>query len=539
MYLRYPIIRFHNIGKLDVAEKLFKKSLAIMRKKMGVDHPYTLETMQNLADVYLHSERFSLSEPLFLECLNARKRTMGGQHIATLDTMNNLSVLYEKQGKYDRALSLLRECYAGRLLKLGPNHASTLTTLGNLAGLSFAMGNLSKAEAMYKTVLEGNNRVLGESHPTTLTNLNNYAIVLWKAKKHVECAEKTKDLLSRLEDKQGPFDPEVLGVKQKLLKLLHLLGKGDEAGLLQAELDYADLRAKHGPDHHFTLHAMAELSNHYWAAGSTDQAHEWFRECVEIVSTQHAEHQLSEDHIEVMKEFSKSQVYQELAAQYAVEAPVLQQFAHIAKEASADPGLAIRMHGFLNLSLSRSNSTIAGAGARKQDTSHLANFISMRENVRDRKNSSSSSEVTKGKLGGGGFTNLKQRERVYSVDTFTADMHQVEFAGLEGDRVRDRRNSGSTITELSRVRHVGNFIVPKERERAGSDGVKVEYLTKEMKVTSSSTIGTSPMSSPMSSPLTSFIDDSRKLIGNGHVKSRDAENDVDCCGNPRRCCVLS
>ena len=77
-------------GKLDEAEPLHRRAMAGYEAKLGLDHP------------------------------------------STLTSVNNLALLLENQGKLDEAD---RRALAGYESKLGPDHPDTLTTVNTLANL--------------------------------------------------------------------------------------------------------------------------------------------------------------------------------------------------------------------------------------------------------------------------------------------------------------------------------------------------------------------------------------------------------------------
>ena len=78
---------------------------------------------------------------------------MGPIHISTLDTVNNLGNLYTDQGKLDEAEKIYHRALDGKEKALGPTHTSTLDTVNNLGILYVDQGKLDEAEKMYQRFL--------------------------------------------------------------------------------------------------------------------------------------------------------------------------------------------------------------------------------------------------------------------------------------------------------------------------------------------------------------------------------------------------
>ena len=57
----------------------------------GASHPDTLNSMNNLADIYGSQGKYDQAEPLYVECLDLRKAILGASHPDTLISMNNLA----------------------------------------------------------------------------------------------------------------------------------------------------------------------------------------------------------------------------------------------------------------------------------------------------------------------------------------------------------------------------------------------------------------------------------------------------------------
>jgi len=71
---------FHDQGKLDEAEPLFREALEVRRRTLGDTHPNTLANINNLGLLLKDQGKLSEAEPLLREDLEAQRRTLGDTH---------------------------------------------------------------------------------------------------------------------------------------------------------------------------------------------------------------------------------------------------------------------------------------------------------------------------------------------------------------------------------------------------------------------------------------------------------------------------
>jgi tetratricopeptide (TPR) repeat protein len=85
---------FESRGRYDEAEALCKRVLEGMEKHLGNEHPDTLISMNNLANVYRSQGRYDEAEEHHKGALKGRKKHLGNDHPVTLSSMNNLASVY-------------------------------------------------------------------------------------------------------------------------------------------------------------------------------------------------------------------------------------------------------------------------------------------------------------------------------------------------------------------------------------------------------------------------------------------------------------
>ncbi len=130
------------------AEPLLRRALAMQEKTLGVSHPETAATQNNLANVLLATGRLAQAEPLARRALATLEQTLGPEHPRVATAASNLAdVLRAKRDNagarrlYERALAIDEKAY-------GPQHAEVAADLENLAGLLEEMGNASEARRL-------------------------------------------------------------------------------------------------------------------------------------------------------------------------------------------------------------------------------------------------------------------------------------------------------------------------------------------------------------------------------------------------------
>jgi tetratricopeptide (TPR) repeat protein len=121
--------------RYDEAEPLYQQALAIMRERLGEQHPDTATSLNNLAGLYQAQGRYDEAEPLYQQALAIRKARLGEQHPDTATSLNNLAGLYQAQGRYDEAEPLYQQALAIRKARLGEQHPDTATSLNDLASV--------------------------------------------------------------------------------------------------------------------------------------------------------------------------------------------------------------------------------------------------------------------------------------------------------------------------------------------------------------------------------------------------------------------
>ena len=103
-------------------ESLLRQDLEEQERTLGTEHPATLTSVHNLANLLAKRGDLAGAEPLYRRTLEEMARILGPEHPNTLASLFNLALLLRDQGKLTEAEEMLRRVAAGREKALLPGH---------------------------------------------------------------------------------------------------------------------------------------------------------------------------------------------------------------------------------------------------------------------------------------------------------------------------------------------------------------------------------------------------------------------------------
>ncbi|KAF2128313.1 kinesin light chain 1 [Dothidotthia symphoricarpi CBS 119687] len=238
-----------SLGQYAPAEASCRKALSLRKEVLGPEHPATLASMNNLAEVLGRQGKYEEAKAINQQTLVQTEKLLGPKHPKTLISINNLALLLRKQGKYEEAEALYQETLAQREKVLGPEHPSTLTSMSNLATVLYSQGKYKEAETIYQQTLAQLETVLGFEHSLTLTSMSNLALALTRQGKYKEAETINRQTLAQSEKVLGPEHPDTLTSVYNLAFLLTVQHRFDESLLLyqRASTGYNTILGKDHP----------------------------------------------------------------------------------------------------------------------------------------------------------------------------------------------------------------------------------------------------------------------------------------------------
>jgi tetratricopeptide (TPR) repeat protein len=125
-----------------------------MRRVLGDEHPVTLETMDELGDVYSDQGKYAQASALLSQTLKTQLRVLGPRHYDTLDTLSSFASMYQREGKYALAEAYAEQTLAGKRQTLGPEDPVTIESAADLALAYQSQAKFAKSAPLAHEALE-------------------------------------------------------------------------------------------------------------------------------------------------------------------------------------------------------------------------------------------------------------------------------------------------------------------------------------------------------------------------------------------------
>ncbi len=273
---------FRHLGESERSRNLGERTLEIQRRILGPEHPGTLSTMTTLASVLRERNRFDEARSLFEQILEIQRRTLGPEDPQTLKSMNNLALLLRDRNRFDEARQLLERTLEIQRRVLGPEHPDTLSTMLNLATAFARQSKFDEARALREKVLEIQRRVRGPEHPDTLSTMNTLANLLRDQGKFDEARELCEKVLEIERRIRGPEHPDTLGTMNSLAMVLKEQNELEEARALFEQILEIQRRVLN-PEHRAVLGATVNLALVLQDQGKLDEARALHEQTLEIL----------------------------------------------------------------------------------------------------------------------------------------------------------------------------------------------------------------------------------------------------------------
>jgi tetratricopeptide (TPR) repeat protein len=274
---------YGDLGLYPEAQQQLERALDLQRRVRGEEHPDTLVTMNNLAQLYQDQGQYARAESLLTKALEAQRRVRGEEHRDTLQSMYYLAQLYQQHGKYARVEPLLTRALEIQRRVLGEEHRDTMVSLNNLAQLDELQGKYAQAEPLYIKLLDTNRRVRGEEHPDTLVTMNNLAKICFDQGQYARAESLLTKFLEVAPRVLGEEHPYTTNSMNGLGILYRNQGRYTEAESLFTRALETHRRVL-GEEHPNTLSGMENLAVLYRNQGKYAQAEPLFIKVLETES---------------------------------------------------------------------------------------------------------------------------------------------------------------------------------------------------------------------------------------------------------------
>ena len=139
-------------GRYTEAEGQWKAALK-EAEKFGEQDPRLATSLNNLGELYVAQFKFDEAEPLYKRSLAIREKALGLEHPDMAASLNNLALLYHAQGKYAEVEPLFKRSLAIREKALGPENSDVAISLNNLAEIYYTQSKYADAAPLFKRSL--------------------------------------------------------------------------------------------------------------------------------------------------------------------------------------------------------------------------------------------------------------------------------------------------------------------------------------------------------------------------------------------------
>ena len=232
----------HHTNRLEEAEPLMRRALAIDGAVFGKQHPVLATRLNNLAQLLKSTNRIEEAEPLMRRALAIDEVAFGRQHPNVAIRLNNLACLLQDTSRIGEAEPLFRRALKIEVAAFGEHHPNVAINLNNLATLLRDTDRIEEAEPLLRRALEIGEAAFGRRHPTVATYLANLASLVQNTGRIADAEPLIRRALEIDEAALGEHHPTVAIRLNSLAALLHRVKRPEEAEpLLRRSLDILDI----------------------------------------------------------------------------------------------------------------------------------------------------------------------------------------------------------------------------------------------------------------------------------------------------------
>ena len=203
-------------GNYPKALECSKQALTIREKVLGIEHPDTAQAYNNIATMYDHQGDYPTALEWYQKALIIREKVLGIEHSDTAITYNNIATVYDNQDDYPTALEWYQKALAIYEKVLGLEHPSTSITYNNIAVVYYKQDNYPKAIEWYQKALAIYEKVLGLEHPSTAITYHNLAFTYTQQSDYPVALELFEKAVAIREKVLGPAHPDTIASHENI-----------------------------------------------------------------------------------------------------------------------------------------------------------------------------------------------------------------------------------------------------------------------------------------------------------------------------------
>ena len=271
-------------NRLEEAEVLMRRSLAINEAAFGEQHPTVATDRNNLAMLLQETNRIGEAEPLMRRALETDVAAYGERHPVVAIRLNNLAQLLKDTNRVEEAEPLMRRALEIDEAAYDERHPTVANRLTNLARLLKDTNRVEEAEPLMQRALGIDEAAYGEQHPTVALDLNNLALLLYDTNRIEEAEPLLRRALEIDEAAYGKQHPTVASDLNNLASLLMNTNRVEEAEpLLRCALEIDE--ATYGERHPTVANRLNNLAFLLLDTSRIDEAELLMRRALDILES--------------------------------------------------------------------------------------------------------------------------------------------------------------------------------------------------------------------------------------------------------------
>lgn len=278
-------------GRYDEAEPQLRAALATFETLSPQDREARdaiADTLNDLASAHERSGRLDDAETLYRRTLAMRRDEHGDTHPSVADALGDIGRVLRHRGRHDEAVTLFEQALGINRKRLTGAYPELANSLSDLAWARSGRGEHAAAATLYAEALAVMREAVGDRHPGVALVMNNQAITLRDQGDVAQARTLLEQALAIRRDALGPRH-EMVALNLNDLGQLHYQQDDHTA----AERCFTEALAAYPPDHHWRGSTYYNLARLREAQARFADAEQGYREAIRIQSAFHgADHDL-------------------------------------------------------------------------------------------------------------------------------------------------------------------------------------------------------------------------------------------------------
>ena len=219
--------------KFEEATEIFQSNLAYCEQTLGLEHPLTHASMENLAGAFAFGQhKYSDAEMLYRKTLEIQLRILGEDNPENVHIMHSLAETLSRQEKNVEAEETAERALDLSTRVFGEEHPGTLHQMRLLFLIFFRQAKIQEAEELCRYTLPLHKTVFGDNGRYTMDCIYTLAVILLKQQEYEQAEVLFREIHKCWPKRSDEFWKFFLGI---FAETLTELGKHDEAAEMRRQ----------------------------------------------------------------------------------------------------------------------------------------------------------------------------------------------------------------------------------------------------------------------------------------------------------------